>query len=402
MQLKKLLLVGLLFTLFQGLRGTALADNILGFKNHLIAQQNQSADSPSPETIEPGQNDTLPPIPQPRLSSLILPLPPLLMPDLLLPPYNFPSFNSQRLDQELHLYSRYLRTFGKPDVLIIGSSRALQGIDPIALQEGLAKRGYPGLKVFNFGINGATAQVIDVLLNDILLPEQLPRLVIWGDGSRAFNSGRPDITYNGIIASEGYRRVQQGDRPIPPRSQWMALTLQANQKTSQNASSRPTRPPLPPDLTPNGFEVIPGRFDPQTYFRRFRRVPGQFDGDYQNFQLTGSQLQSTLLVARFAREQQIRLVYVNLPLTEYYLDSLRRRHEQQFRQHMQRVADRHQFTFVDLSQRSELMQNQYFVDPSHINAAGARAMALALAADNRIPWEVVRSSESQTSESQTP
>ncbi len=82
MQLKKLLLVGLLFTLFQGLRGTALADNILGFKNPLIAQQNQSADSPSPETIEPGQNDTLPPIPQPRLSSLILPLISCLFKDL--------------------------------------------------------------------------------------------------------------------------------------------------------------------------------------------------------------------------------------------------------------------------------------------------------------------------------
>lgn len=300
MQLKKLLLIGLLLTLFQGLRSTALADSIRHLKAQFVGQPDPSADNASAPANQNPQDAPL--ITKPRLSSLILPLPPLLLPDLLLPPYSFPSFNSERLDQELYLYSRYLRTFGKPDVLIIGSSRSLQGIDPIALEEGLAKRGYSGMRVFNFGINGATAQVMDLLLNEILLPEQLPRLVIWGDGSRAFNNGRADITYNGIVASAGYRRVQQGHNPIPPRSRWLELTLQANSKSTQNSASRPTRPPLPPDLTPNGFEVIPGRFDPQTYFRRFPRVAGRFDGDYRNFQLTGNQLQATLSVARFARE----------------------------------------------------------------------------------------------------
>ena len=54
-----------------------------------------------------------------------------LLPDLFLPRY--PSFNSQLLDQQLILYSIHLFLSGPPDVLIVGSSRAIQGVDPETL-----------------------------------------------------------------------------------------------------------------------------------------------------------------------------------------------------------------------------------------------------------------------------
>lgn len=400
MQVKKLLLVGVLLALFQGIRATALTNKTAPNPNSMLdSQATATESSTAPATPDSDGSDT--PVPTPtdaaithsRLSSLILPLPPLVVPDLLLPPYNFASFNSERLDQELHLYSRYLRTFGKPDVLIVGSSRSLQGIDPIAMQEALAKQGYPRIKVFNFGINGATAQVIDVLLREVLLPEQLPRLIIWGDGLRAFNDGRPDHTYQEIIASAGYAQLQQGDRPIPPRSQWMALTLQSARKAASEAKAGPstrTRPPFARDLTVNGFESIPGRFNPLTYFQRYPRVAGRFDADYRNFQLTGAQMNSTIAVAQFARENQIRLVMVNLPLTDEYLDQTRRSYEQQFHRHMQQLSSQEDFIFVNLGQQAALRQDQYFADPSHINQAGARAMAIALVKDKSIPWEMLQ------------
>ncbi|MDX2213277.1 MAG: hypothetical protein SFY66_08315 [Oculatellaceae cyanobacterium bins.114] len=127
---------------------------------------------------------------------------------------NFPTFNSQRLDQQIRIYAHYLATSGPPDVLIVGSSRSLQGIDPEVLQQALAARGLSNLRIYNFGVNGATAQVVDLLLRRVLTPNQLPRLIIWADGSRAFNSARIDLTYNGILASEGYKRLATGDRPI--------------------------------------------------------------------------------------------------------------------------------------------------------------------------------------------
>ncbi|NJN21312.1 MAG: hypothetical protein HC812_09110 [Leptolyngbya sp. RL_3_1] len=119
----------------------------------------------------------------------------------------YPSFRSEQMDQKLALYHQRLQVSGPPDVLIIGSSRALRGIDPAALRQELATLGYGELDIFNFGVNGSTAQVVDLTLRRILTEEQLPRLVLWADGARAFNSGRIDITYNGIIASEGYRQL---------------------------------------------------------------------------------------------------------------------------------------------------------------------------------------------------
>jgi hypothetical protein len=322
----------------------------------------------------------------PLLSNFLLPLPPLLLPDLLFPPYNFASFNSQRLDQELQLYYQYLQKNGKPDVMIIGSSRSLQGVDPSALGDALAAQGYGDVKVYNFGINGATAQVINLVLQKILTPEQLPRILVWGDGSRAFNSGRPDITYNGILASEGYRRVTLGDRPIPSRVFFTGqLAAQVKAENKPNAS-------IAPDLDAYGFNALTTRYDPQTYYQRYPWVPGQYDSNYLAFQLWGNQADATQAIAEFTRVQGIPLVFVSLPLTaDYVADGVRQNYEERFRLHMEELAAGKNFLFVDYHQHPELIRNEYFVDPSHINQDGARAVAAKLAADERMPWGRLRS-----------
>jgi hypothetical protein len=128
---------------------------------------------------------------------------------------DYPTFNSRQLDNQIAVYRQYLDQNGAPDVLVVGSSRALRGIDPTALKAALTEQGYAGVKVFNFGINGATAKVVDWLLRDVLPQDKLPKLILFADGARAFNSGRQDITYNGLTASEGYRMLVAGKPPIP-------------------------------------------------------------------------------------------------------------------------------------------------------------------------------------------
>ncbi|MCU0571115.1 MAG: hypothetical protein MUF49_31690, partial [Oculatellaceae cyanobacterium Prado106] len=109
--LKKLFLLGILAVMVQLFRETAFA----------VSNQAAPGNPVSPSSTVFQLRD-------PLLSNLLLPLPPLLLPDLLFPPYDFPSFNSQRLDQELQLYYRYLQRYGRPDVMIVGSSRSLQGV----------------------------------------------------------------------------------------------------------------------------------------------------------------------------------------------------------------------------------------------------------------------------------
>ncbi|WOB45373.1 hypothetical protein HNI00_21245 [Thermoleptolyngbya oregonensis NK1-22] len=469
----------------------------------------------------------------------IAPLPPLmpLLSTVSLPPAsadpppdspqylpNFPSFNSQRLDHQIRLYSHYVMTEGTPDVLIIGSSRALQGIDPAVLRQALAERGRPNLRIYNFSINGATARVMDLVVRQVLPPDRLPRLIIWADGLRAFNSAKADVTFNGIASSAGYRQLAARVRTIPPEpvpaSQAIAdeqppeicleippipvlakpvgnpavpgATAQASPPAPTTARSpaattgqvtgqvtgqisgqisegdrkeekgqTPHLEPVPsssvdwsnPDaanffldlqstLTPlqvvpeltdpqrafpgdallaespvclsfldptlpapsqvasvvvlpdvpansglraDGFEAIATQFNPATYYRQFPRVAGQYDSNYTPFQLTGSQTQATVALASYVRDRQIPLVFVSLPLTQDYLDPLRRRREQQFRQHMQQIATQQRFLFRDLSLLWPT-RNQYFADPSHLNQDGAAAVARHLAQDPNIPW----------------
>jgi hypothetical protein len=367
---KKLLLLGVLLLSASGLGRVAWAEI------------SRSRLQPEPVSTESGRSSES----GLRLSSLGLP--PLVIPDLLMPPYDFPSFSSERLDQELQLYLKYLRSHGKPDVLVMGSSRSLQGIDPAALEEALGAQGHPGLKVYNFGINGATAQVMNLLVQHILTPEQLPKLIIWGDGSRAFNNGRPDRTYSQILASAGYRQMAAGEQPIPERSfAWeVSFTSAANKSRSGTAPAHA----IPADLTPQGFQQVTDEYNPDRYYQRFPWVPGQFDADYHAFNLQGKQAEATVKLARFARSEGITLVVVNLPLSRDYIDAVRRDYERDFQQHMWRLARQEQFMFRNLSQQPELMRNSYFADPSHINYKGARATALHLAADSTIPWQVTR------------
>jgi len=325
----------------------------------------------------------------------------------------FPSFNSQLLDQQLQVYAEYLWSEGPPDVLIVGSSRALQGVDPGVLQETLVQQGYPPLRVYNFSINGATAQVVDLMVRRLLATDQLPRLVIWADGSRAFNNGRVDVTYNGITASQGYQRLLAGDRPIPSLPPLEIYANEAEQCLPPTQLATGVALPLPCtttlplaewntspvtrslaaaslrpatlELDPKGFRTVTDQYDPTRYYQRFPRVAGRYDSNYAGFELGGAQTASTQALAQYLRDRQIPLVFVSLPLNRDYIDSYRQAREQEFRQYLAQLASQGGFGFRDLSQQWST-QHQYFADPSHLNVQGARAVARHLAGDRTIPW----------------
>jgi len=329
---------------------------------------------------------------------------------------DFPTFNSGLLDQQLYLYGNYLLSNGPPDVLIVGSSRALQGIDPAVLQQVLAERGLSQVEVYNFSINGATAQVVDFMVRRLLAPEQLPRMVIWADGSRAFNSARVDVTFNGIAASPGYQQLMQGDRPIPvlpplalysddqnefcvdagPLVSDTLLALPCPIPVVQQGKDGPVvrtlTASLPqPDifqLTDKGFNPVATEYDPRTYFQQFPRVAGRYDANYSPFQLAGVQTDATQAIARYLASRHIPLVFVSLPLHADHFDSYRQSREQQFRQHMQRLASQQGFIYLDLSHQWS-NQNRYFQDPSHLNRNGARAVAEYLATVTTLPWNTL-------------
>lgn len=294
--------------------------------------------------------------------------------------FSYPTFNNPLLDDKLVLYQSYLQALGTPDVLIVGSSRAAQGIDPRELQYALAAKGYGGLRIFNFGIHGATAQVVNWQMQKLLTSQQLPRLILWVDGSRALNSGRVDRTFESILDSPGYQRLSSSTTQ-PSK----ALESESN---PEPLAANLTAQPIPISVSAidaNGFIPVADKYNPDTYYQKYPYVSGEYDGDYQNFSLDGIQSDAMASFVAFARSRQIPVVFVNLPLTPDYLDPVRQNYEELFRGYMREVAPTTGFLWRDLTGRG-LDRNDYFADPSHLNAAGAAAVARQLANDTAIPW----------------
>lgn len=354
-----------------------------------------------------------------------------------------PSFNNRLLDEKLALYQLRVAQFGPPDVLIVGSSRALRGIDPQMLQKALISEGYPAFDIFNFGVNGATVQVVNFILQSVIPPEQLPAMVIFADGARAFNSGRSDLTFEAIARSNGYQQLNNGTFPYVHRladspqttgvSPWQRLALGDLQQLTtdidhllrdnltQWSATAPRRNQLkettrdlfvqgfypgdrlsemsPPvmlsvddeNIDLDGFLALNRQFNPEEYYRNHPAVSGLYDSDYSGFQLQGEQHQAFVQLTRHLKNQRVALVMVNQPLTDQYLDSARQEYETKFRIYLQTMAETYGIPFRDFVTNPQ-WQRDYglFSDPSHLNRLGASRVALQLAKDPMIPWGRLR------------
>jgi hypothetical protein len=378
------------------------------------------------------------------------PLQPIAALDELVAQAQFPTFNSQQLDEKIALYQQRIDQSGPPDVLIVGSSRALRGVDPVALRKDLEAMGYSDISVFNFGVNGATAQVVDLIIRQVLEPDQLPRLILWADGARAFNSGREDVTFNAITVSPGYRDLlanraaaptetddltADGDSiaPLPletenrslPSSyaamdEWMSEQLaglssvytdrerlkswlqdslvvaSAPLPLGEPVTEEKLDAPMPAGsvIDFDGFLALSVRFNPATYYQTYARVAGRYDGDYHNFQLEGAQSEAFTSLLEFTQARDIPIVFVNTPLTDEYLDDYRQDAEQQFLKYMLRHSTSESgFIFRDLGEAWP-ERYDYFSDPSHLNRYGAYQVSRQLAQDPIIAWPKSNETES--------
>ncbi|MEO0868593.1 MAG: DUF1574 domain-containing protein, partial [Cyanobacteria bacterium J06642_11] len=340
----------------------------------------------------------------------------------------FPSFKSQQLNEKLALYDWYVTENGAPDVLVFGSSRALRGVDPTALKQALGPLGYEEISIFNFGVNGATAQIADLVVRQLLSNYPSPKMILWTDGARAFNSSRVDVTFNAIATSDGYQQLvagelfgengqnsssdlnpaQQLNRYYTRIDQTLSDTLgylssaQEERTNLQKATqARAVKNPAGGAINPTetdlidaeGFLPLAIQFNPATYYLDHPRVAGAYDGDYKSFQMEGPQENALRQLLNHTQAQGMSLIFVNTPLTDEYLDTDRLEVESYFQRYMlQLAAQQPSLLYRDLVQLWP-KQYDYFSDPSHLNRFGAYQLSQRLAQDPMIPWQKLRTSE---------
>ena len=342
----------------------------------------------------------------------------------------FPSFTSQQLNEKLALYDWRVAEEGVPDVLVFGSSRALRGVDPTALRRALSNLGHEDVSIFNFGINGATAQIADLVIRQLLSNYPMPRLIIWADGARAFNSSRVDVTFNAISTSEGYQQLISGElfpenngetagptlNPAQRLNRFYTRTdeqlsdalgtissayrertkLQQVAELSPVSPNNPNQPAVNPTETDlidvDGFLPLAIQFNPATYYLDHPRVAGTYDGDYKAFQMDGPQIDALRRMLTYTQTEAVPVIFVNTPLTDEYLDTARLEVEDRFQRYMLQIAAQETgLIYRDLGQLWP-KRYDYFSDPSHLNRFGAYQLSNRLAQDPMVPWAKLKES----------
>ncbi|CDN14187.1 hypothetical protein RintRC_3113 [Richelia intracellularis] len=135
----------------------------------------------------------------------------------------------------------------------------------------------------------------------------------------------------------------------------------------------------------DGFLALSARFNPTEFDHKHPKVSGNYDSDYQSFQLLGVQHSALQSVLIFAKQQNITMVFINMPLTAEYLDPVRSKYEEEFQQYMLALATHPNFVYRDLSELWP-QANDFFSDPSHLNRYGAYEVSNKIANDPMIPW----------------
>lgn len=339
---------------------------------------------------------------------------------------DYPSFTSQQLNEKLALYDWYVAEQGVPKVLVFGSSRALRGVDPTALRRALESLGHEDVSIFNFGVNGATAQIADLVVRQLITQHSLPKIIIWADGARAFNSSRVDVTFNAIATSEGYQQLIAGElfpdaqtdgirsllNPAQQLSRYYDRTDQQLSETLSNLSAAygerarlqqvtAANKNQPVGVTPtetdlidaDGFLPLAIQFNPATYYLDHPRVAGAYDGDYKNFQMEGPQAEALDRMLAHTQAEGVTVAFINTPLTDEYLDPARLEVESRFQRYMlQLAAQEPGLLYRDLGQLWP-ERYDYFSDPSHLNRFGAYQLSSRIAQDPMIPWSKLKSEQ---------
>jgi hypothetical protein len=141
-----------------------------------------------------------------------------------------------------------------------------------------------------------------------------------------------------------------------------------------------------PSTLSNGFLPLSVRFNPMTYYEKHARVSGDYDADYESFQLAGIQTAAVTNLLEFTRDRQIPVVFINMPLTQEYLDPVRLGYEREFQKYMLSLSlEKEGLSFRDLSQLWPTEIDR-FSDPSHLNRYGAHEVSNRLSEDPMIPW----------------
>lgn len=123
-----------------------------------------------------------------------------------------------------------------------------------------------------------------------------------------------------------------------------------------------------------GFQPVGQRLG--TYLaNQPKPLRGEQDRDYRNFSLQGEQNRALHRLMQFSQRQEMAIAFVQLPLSQHYLDIERHSREQSFQTYLNVATQMTSLRHLDLSGEGESWNDAFFAQPHRLNRYGAAVLS---------------------------
>ena len=303
-------------------------------------------------------------------------------------------------DRSLNVYV-YQKEDVTPDVLIIGTSQILRGLDPELIDRSLtADLGRPTTS-YSVCQLGVSCFANSVVFSDVVASNGSPRVVVFGASPSSLNANNGNIPkalryycslsdlmravswmttgsqWNGAAhgAFRGFANLALYGRHVvlPDQQRWMLNRLAKGRGRIAVSSREPL-----PRLSDLSAKARREKFYSMRSEVRFRYM--------SRFCIGGAPEAGLLSSCRLARDRGIRMIIVNPPVTaEYRRLAYPPQVALEYSRFIEEVITSEHVDFVDLDRGVVQLTEDDFMDFSHLNAVGAAKLSRYVATEVLAP-----------------
>ena len=290
--------------------------------------------------------------------------------------------------QKLEQIRSYLDDDEDLDVIFAGSSMTADGIDPVTFSE------ISGVSSYNAGWSGASLRTITPWIVDIIQPLVEPEVVVVGLSSRELsdNSSQHARVHAKLLESPGYKEATSNIAlelagGLERLSYFLGYRRAFREPTQllEGSERIDAANDVKEDIGPFGRR----NNEPRDYWipKGFARMIRQ--KIFGEFSVGGREYEALAELARELEEEDVKLVVINMPVADYYVDIHRADQWAAYQEALTRAVEELGVTFVDAQ---DALPTRAFRNPIHIDIDARDAFAEALAQS----WDELIASEGET------
>ena len=259
-----------------------------------------------------------------------------------------------------------------PDVVFLGSSSVAGGLDPLEFE----RADTCGRSAFNAGVPGATPGLLGLWLQDAVLGQVEPDLVVLGFTSRDLAVGSSSRAYDAYVRSPAARhgRLATAERWLEDRSYLIRFrsVLRDPLRVWRYARGARTKDEI------RAAELDAGGFNHERLPTPYHAATAAQKALVRDFVLDVDQVERIGEMLSELADRGIEAVMASMPVSSEWVTEHGRGAADyaRFEDALRRVAEEHGVRVVDLT---DIEAESFFIDPVHLSPDGARVATARLA-----------------------